>query len=89
MELVDRRDGTAEIWLTLVDFDTEHQPTGPLALASRFFALYEVHSGRSSAGENEGQVGDRNVVLPVALPKTIQSKLSSLPGQPIESKLLA
>jgi len=88
IELVDRRDGTAEIWLTLTDFDTDHQPGGALAQASRFLALYEVHSGANgSGGDDEGDLGDRNVVLPVAVPQEVQKKLSALPGQPIESML--
>ncbi|MGC4121399.1 MAG: metallophosphoesterase [Myxococcales bacterium] len=87
VELVDKRDGTAELWLTMVDFDTDHGSLGALAEASRFLALYEVHAGLAPRGE--GSVGDRNLVLPVALTPELRAKLAALPGQPVESKLFA
>jgi len=88
LELVDRRDGTAELWLTLVDYETSHSPAGPIAAGSRFFALREVHSGDLAGGaEAEGKPGDRNVILPVALTPKLRQKLAALPGQPVESAL--
>jgi hypothetical protein len=87
VEIVDKRDGTAELWMTMVDFDTDHQPLGPLAEASRFFALYEVHAGLASKGE--GTRADRNVILPVALTPELRARLASVPGKPVESRLFA
>lgn len=88
VELVDNRDGTAELWMTLFDFDTDHQPGGPMAAASRFLSLYEIHCG-DEGGSGEGKAGDRNVILPVALPQAVRTKLALLPGKPIESKLFS
>ncbi|HEY3449736.1 MAG TPA: metallophosphoesterase [Myxococcales bacterium] len=87
VELVDRRDGTAELWLTMVDFDTDHVPLGALAEASRFLALREVHAGLANKGE--GSPADRNVILPVALTPELRATLAALPGKPVESKLFA
>lgn len=87
VELVDNRDGTAEIWLTMFDYDTDHQPTGALVEGSRFLALYEVHAGDGDGKKNEGDASDRNVVLPVVVPDPVQKRLAALPGRGIESKL--
>lgn len=87
-ELVDNRDGTVEIWLTLVDYEVDHQPMGPVAAGSRFLSLYEVHSGAQGGGKSgEGAVQDRNVILPVAIPFEVRKKLAAIPGEHIESEL--
>lgn len=89
IELVDRRDGTVELWLTLVDFGVDHKIGGPLAAASRFLAMREIHVGENKGGASaEGKVSDRNVVLRAAIPQAVSAKLAQLPGKPIESKLL-
>ncbi len=87
VELVDCRDGTGEIWLTMFDHDTDHKPLGALVEGARFFALKEVHSGEEGAG-GPGGYNDRNVVLPVVIPDAIHKKLAKLPGSAIESRLL-
>ncbi|MHB8872277.1 MAG: metallophosphoesterase family protein [Myxococcaceae bacterium] len=88
VELVDRRDGTAELWLTLVDYGTDHQPSGAVAAGSRFLALRELHSGaRSGGAASEGRAIDRNVVLPVALTPALRTRLAAVGGKPIESLL--
>jgi hypothetical protein len=90
VELVDNRDGTAELWLTLFDLDTDHQPLGALVEGARFMALQEIHAGNLTDGkEREGGVSDRNVILPVVLPSEVRQKLAQLPGKPIESLLFA
>ncbi len=90
IELVDRRDGTAELWLTLVDYEVDHGALGALAAGSRFLALREIHAGsRGKGSESEGASGDRNVILPVALPAAVRTRLAALAGKPIESKLFA
>jgi hypothetical protein len=88
VELVDNRDGTAELWLTLIDFGTDHQPLGAIAEDSRFLALQEIHSGAQGGGTTkEGDVEDRNVILPVLVPDAVRPALASLDGLPIESAL--
>jgi hypothetical protein len=83
IELVDNRDGTAEFWLTMIDYDTEHSE---LAAASRFMAAYEVHTGEDSGTSHEGDSTDRNVVLPIALPSAVRTRFAQLNGAEIESK---
>ena len=87
VELVDNRDGTGELWLTMFDYDTDHKPLGALADGARFFALKEVHSGEEGDG-GPGGTNDRNVILPVVIPDAVGKKLAKLPGKAIESKLL-
>jgi hypothetical protein len=88
VELVDRRDGTAELWLTLIDFDTSHQPLGSIVEGARFLALREIHGGARGGGlAMEGAEGDRNVILPVALSTAMRAKLAAIAGHAIESKL--
>ena len=86
MELVDRRDGTCELWLTMFDYDTDHKPLGALVEGARFHALKEVHAGEEGSG-GPGKATCRNVILPVAIPAGIQKKLAALPGEAMESKL--
>jgi hypothetical protein len=86
VELVDNRNGTAEIWLTMFDYDTDHRPLGAEVEGSRFYALKEVHSGEEGSG-GEGKATDRNVTLPVAIPATVQKRLALLKGAAIESML--
>jgi hypothetical protein len=86
VELVDRRDGTCDLWLTMFDFDTDHKPLGALVEGARFHALKEVHAGEEGSG-GPGKAASRNVVLPVAIPVAIRQKLAALPGQAIESTL--
>jgi hypothetical protein len=88
IELVDRRDGTAELWMTMVDYETDHGTAGAIVQGSRFLALREIHAGsRGKGADSEGKPEDRNVILPVALPPAVRARLAALPGQPIESKL--
>jgi len=90
VEVVDNRNGTLDLWLTLVDFDTDHAPAGALAEASRFMAMYEIHQGTEGGGEEaEGAAEDRNVILPVAIPPTVREKMSEVKGKEIESALFA
>jgi len=87
IELVDKRDGTAELWLTLFDLDTT-LPGGALVEGARFLALQEIHSGALTGGTaREGTPTDRNVILPVALPPEVREKLAALPGTALESAL--
>ena len=86
VELVDRRDGTCELWLTMFDYDTDHKPLGARVQGARFYALKEVHAGEES-GSGDGKTTDRNVILPVSVPANVQMKLAALPGKPIEAKL--
>ena len=83
IELVDNRDGSGELWLTMVDYETQHGPLGALAAASRFFALWEVHSGESDTFPSTP--ADRNVILPVLFPPSVATRLASLPAKPVES----
>jgi hypothetical protein len=85
VELVDNRDGTAEFYLTLIDFDTDHA-LGHLAQAGRFLALQDVQSG-DGGSNGSGGVEDRNVILPVLLPDSVRQKLAQVTGHPIESLL--
>ena len=88
VELVDNRDGTGELWLTLFDYDTDHKPLGQVVQGARFLALDEVHAGASKgASSAEGKAFDRNVVLPVHIPAAVAKKLALIKGKPIESKL--
>jgi hypothetical protein len=88
VEVVDKRDGTVELWLTLIDFEVDHGPPGALAAASRFLSLYEIHNGKEGGGaEAEGGVNDRNVILPVAIPAGVRAKLAQVTGKEPETPL--
>lgn len=90
VEVVDNRNGTVDLWLTLVDFATDHGPAGALAEASRFLAMYEVHQGKEGGGmQAEGAAEDRNVILPVAVPPAVRASLAQVTGKEIESALFA
>ncbi len=90
IEVVDNRDGSLDLWLTLFDFDVDHQPTGKIVAASRFLAMYEIHNGEEGGGaEAEGKVHDRNVILPVAIPEGVRAAFAGIAGKEIESLLFA
>lgn len=85
IEIVDKRDGTVELWLTMVDFDTDYSG-GKLVEAARFFALYETQSGAAVFPNTSGKPTDRNVILPVTLTSRMRVQLAGLQGRTPVSK---
>jgi|GEM_PF-1644284 hypothetical protein len=79
-EIIDKRDGTVELWLTMVDFDTDY-PGGKLVEAARFFALYETQAGEAVFHNTAGKPTDRNVILPVTLTSRMRVQLNGIQGR--------
>ncbi|MBN2723487.1 MAG: metallophosphoesterase [Deltaproteobacteria bacterium] len=81
-EIVDNGDATGSIYATVVDFMIE---PGDISEAGRFYALLDVHEGRS-ADFRRGNPEDRNVILKFAWPPALLETLSLLPKRPVESE---
>ena len=79
IEVIDRGDGTGEIWSTILDFDTEPES---MAAAGRFYCLFDKQDQTSLVVPGTGgDLDDRNVILKVAFPDSVQHTLETLPGR--------
>lgn len=87
IEIVDCGDGFGEIWLTLVDYQTDYSWVGDQAAASRFFSLFEVHLGETTRRETANK--DGNVILPVYFGDLAKVKLSQAPWREVVSTSLS
>ena len=80
-EVVYKGNAEIELWLTMVDFDTDYQG-GELAKAARFFALYETQADDVAEENAEGTPSDRNVILPARTTTRMSEVLDLLDGRP-------
>ena len=81
LEVVDNRDGTGEIYCTMVDYQIP--PDFPVVEGGRFYSLFDIQSGGGSAGNGDPE--DRNVILRFAWPQYLADGLATLPNREIES----
>ena len=83
VEIVDRGDGTGEIFATVVDYQIG---SDSLIEDSRFYAIYgkQVPTSAVTPGA-DSQLRDRNVTLRFAMPVGVQANLATLPRKPVES----
>ena len=83
VEIVDRGDGTGEIWNTAINFETNDDE---LAATARFYSLFGKQDKTSLVVAGwSGDPGDRNVVLPFAIPQRMREVLSQLPQRDVTS----
>ncbi|MDD5309401.1 MAG: metallophosphoesterase [Deltaproteobacteria bacterium] len=81
VEIVDNRDGTGDIYCTMVNYRI---PQGPHVLdGARFYSLYDVQNGSNENGE--GRPEDRNAILRFAWPQAIADTLADVPHADVES----
>jgi len=74
IEIVDNRDGTGDIYCTMLDFRVP--PLMPVVEGGRFYGLFDVQDGSGEAGQ--GDPDDRNVVLRVAWSPELADALALL-----------
>ena len=83
LEIVDRGDGTGELFATVIDYQIE---PGSLIEDSRFYSLYGRQAplalGLPGGGSDRS---DRNVVLRFRIPAGVRARLASMPAKPVES----
>ncbi len=82
VEIVDNRDGTGDIYCTMLDYRIP--PDMTMIKGGRFYALYDLHSGGNTNHPN-GAPEDRNVKLKVAWPDDVAQNLEALPDREIET----
>ncbi|MBU1220221.1 metallophosphoesterase [Myxococcota bacterium] len=81
LEVVDYGDGTGAVYATVVDMQI---PSGDVAEAGRFYALLDVHEGRS-VDYRRGNIADRNVIMRFAWPPALIPILAALQKRDVES----
>ena len=81
IEIVDNRDGTGSIYCTMVDYEIPDDL--PMLEGGRFYALYDVQGGGSSAGTGDPE--DRNAILRFAWPAALAEALAALPQRDVAS----
>jgi 3',5'-cyclic AMP phosphodiesterase CpdA len=82
VEIVDNRDGTGDIYCTMLDFQVPEDL--PSVAGGRFYSLYDVQDGNGETGTS-GEAEDRNVILRFAWPDDIATTLESLPTRAVRS----
>jgi hypothetical protein len=74
IEVVDNRDGTGEIYCTMLDFQVPYD--FQVVEGGRFYSLFDVQGG--SLEQGQGDLDDRNVALRVAWPPELADALALL-----------
>ena len=81
VEIVDNRDGTGDIYCTMIDFQIP--PDFQVVAGGRFYTLFDVQSGGGYSGIGDPE--DRNVILRFQWPEDLADDLALLPYREVES----
>jgi hypothetical protein len=81
VEIVDNRDGTGDVYCTMVDFEIPDDLA--LVEGGRFYSVFDMQSGGSPTGI--GAATDRNVKLRFRWPPALEAMLAGLPHRDVAS----